>query len=127
MERGERVFRVKVEQLADGSNLSDVIMRRAEVTGVRAARLDLRRADLRRTRISDCAFTDALMAELRLSGARISQTLFRGCDLTAADLSRVWFTDVEFEECTIDGTSFHGATYDGTLVLPGVDVPLRAG
>lgn len=121
------MFRVKVETLADGSNLSDVIMRRAEVTGVRAARLDLRRADLRRTRIASCEFTDALMGELRLSGARIIDTVFRGCDLTAADLSRVWFTDVAFEDCTLDGTHFLGATYEGSLVLPGVDVPLRVG
>src|SRR6059036_459577 len=105
-------------ELEDG--ILDRVVEAVDWANRRAPRAQIRRAELRDTRLTgaelgEAALTDVLFADCRLDlaglrSARLERVVFRDCRMDECDLYDARLRDVLFERCTLRGATFSGVT-----------------
>jgi uncharacterized protein YjbI with pentapeptide repeats len=107
-----------VAELDDG--IQDAIVDGADWANRRAPRVQIRRAELRNTRLTgaelgESAITDVVFADCRLDlaglrNATLERVVFRDCRMEECDFYAARLSDVLFERCTLRQATFSAVT-----------------
>ncbi|MCL0057507.1 pentapeptide repeat-containing protein [Dehalococcoidales bacterium] len=111
---GSYLYRVKFE----GANLSDAVIRKAQVFDCEWAGVDLNHADLRRTWFRDVDMVNANLYMSRLNRTRFSSCHLNGADLRRAKLRKAWLvwsdlTNAKLAKAHFDQTWLCGSNLSG--------------
>ena len=107
---GSYLYRVKFE----GANLSDAVIRRAQVFDCEWANVDLNHADLRLTWFREVDMANANIYMSRLNRTRFSSCHLNGADFRRAKLRKAWIvwsdmTNAKFAKTHFDQTWLSGS------------------
>jgi uncharacterized protein YjbI with pentapeptide repeats len=115
---GSYLYRVKFE----GANLSNAVIRKAQVFDGEWARVDLNHADLRRSWFRDVDMVNANVYMSRLNRTRFSSCHLNGADLRRAklrkarlvgsDLSNAKLAKAHFDQTWLSGSNLSGVNFD---------------
>jgi uncharacterized protein YjbI with pentapeptide repeats len=107
-----------VAELDDG--IQDAVVDGADWANRRAPRVQIRRAELRNTRLTgaelgESAITDVVFADCRLDlaglrNATLERVIFRDCRMEECDFYAARLSDVLFERCTLRQATFSAVT-----------------
>ncbi len=98
--RGERDF--------VDADLSNVVIRNADLSGVNLANANLRNADLK-----GCILAGAVLREANLQGANLSDTNLSGAYLVHANLEKANLKGAKLQDASISGANFTAADISG--------------
>ena len=107
---GSYLYRVKFE----GANLSDAVIRKAQVFDCEWANVDLNHADLRRTWFREVDMVNANIYMSRLNRTRFSSCHLNGADFRRTKLRKAWIvwsdlTNAKFAKAHFDQTWLSGS------------------
>jgi uncharacterized protein YjbI with pentapeptide repeats len=115
----------------DLGNLTDLVVVNADWANQRASRLELRRVEVRRCRmtgaelgeasLADVVFDDCRLDLVGLRFAKLERVVFRDCQMTECDLYEASLKDVLFERCTLREATFSAITLE-RVELRGCDL-----
>ena len=111
---GSYLYRVKFE----GANLSDAVIRKAQVFDCEWADVDLNHADLRRTWFREVDMVNANIYMSRLNRTRFSSCHLNGADLRRVKLRKAWLvwsdlTNAKLAKAHFDQTWLSGSNLSG--------------
>src|SRR6478672_374537 len=111
-----------VAELDDG--IQDAVVDGADWANRRAPRAQVRRAELRNTRLTgaelgESAITDVVFADCRLDlaglrNATLERVIFRDCRMEECDFYAARLSDVLFERCTLRQATFSASPSRGS-------------
>ena len=132
---GSYLYRVKLE----GANLSNAVIRKAQVFDGEWAGVDLGHADIRRTWFRDVDMVNANLYMSRLNRTRVWSCRLKGADLGRAKLRKAWLvgsdltnaklTSAHFDQTWLSGSNLSGVDFDDVDLLNSIvyDVTLADG